>query len=483
MQDLSLANTSAVSDASLKTTASGHRVLSVDQFVLEEELGSGSFGTVYRARDLVLDRTCAVKKIDMDETSDDIEEIQREITILAECHDDRITRYYGSFVNGYKLWIIMEFLGGGSCLELLRISHGLSEPAIAWILTELLHGLDYLHTNGKIHRDIKAANILVAEDGAVKIADFGVAAKLSSNLSRRNTFVGTPFWMAPEVIGQEDYTYSADIWSVGITAMELANGEPPLSHLSPMKVIFFIARNPPPMLSSVFSREFRDFVGQCLRKSPGERSSIASLLQHKFLAKASKKELLRFVKDRQALRVPKPALPIPATVSDYVNMTSTDDDDDWDFDTVKPEALLSSPAAVPPSPSLLASTSSASSRRSRESDEPPSPIPSPQQLPTESRISTIKTIQETMRDRRGPLLRIFTHAAQRFDDPTLAEIADALMVEPLTMEVENYLVKKIGRVAVDKLDIRPKDNHRRLDQVEDILLAKWLAEVQKRHKT
>lgn len=475
MRDLSLANSSSASDASLRTTASGHRILSVDQFVLEEELGTGSFGTVYRARDLVLDRTCAVKKIDMDETSDDIEEIQREISILAECHDPRITRYFGSFVNGYKLWIIMEYLGGGSCLDLIKVSRGLPESAIAWIIAELLRGLDYLHTNGKIHRDIKAANILVSEDGAVKIADFGVATQLSNNLSRRNTFVGTPFWMAPEVINQEDYTYSADIWSLGITAMELANGEPPLSHLHPMKVIFYIPRNPPPMPSSAFSREFRDFVGQCLRKSPAERSSISSLLKHRFLAKASRRDLTKLVDKRLAMKVTKSSTPIPATMSSSSNFdSSADDDDDWDFDTVKPES-------APTSSGSSGSSLNASATQNKASVL--SPIPSPQPGQKERRkTDTIKTIQETMRDRRGPLLRIFSHAAQKFDDQTLAEIADVLSIEPLTMESETYLVKKIGRVAVDKLDIKPKDNHKRLDPVEDILLTKWLAEAQKRHK-
>ena len=451
------------SNISLRTTASGHRILSADQFILEEELGTGSFGTVYKARDLVLEQVCAIKKVDMDASGDDIEEIQREISILAECNDPRITRYYGSFVNGYKLWIIMEYLGGGSCLDLVKSTRGISESATAWILAELLRGLQYLHANGKIHRDIKAANILISEDGAVKIADFGVATQLSNNLSRRNTFVGTPFWMAPEVIGQEDYTFSADVWSLGITAMELAKGEPPLAHLHPMKVLFFIPKNPPPVLPSQYSREFRDFVAQCLQKSPHDRATINELLKHRFLAKASRNELTKLVKQRLAQKRPSSKAPIPLTVSTpSTDETFDDDADDWDFDTVKPRASPAVEASPKPAPIQAISAV-------------PSPIPSPN-MKAET-IDTIKTIQSS--DLRGPLARIFAHAAHKFHDSALTEVAETLSVEPLTMEAENYLVKKIGRVAVDKLNVRPKEN-KRLDQVEDILLSKWLDEARKR---
>ncbi|KAG8760245.1 hypothetical protein FRC11_000678 [Ceratobasidium sp. 423] len=171
------------------------------QYTLLEKLGTGSFGTVYKATDKT-GHVVAIKQIDLEDTDDDISEIQQEIAHLAQCDSDYVTRYYGSFVKGYKLWIIMEYLAGGSCLDLLKPGV-FPEAQIAVLIRELLFGLDYLHTEGKIHRDIKAANVLLSASGRVKLADFGVAAQLSTTL--RHTFVGTPFWMAPEVIRQAGY--------------------------------------------------------------------------------------------------------------------------------------------------------------------------------------------------------------------------------------------------------------------------------------
>jgi serine/threonine-protein kinase 24/25/MST4 len=275
------------------------RYLSANQFEVYEQIGKGGFGVVYRGLDRVTKKPVAIKEIDL-ESTDNLDDLQREIGILSQCHLDQITRYHGCFVKGYKLWIVMEYLDGGSCSDLLRPGP-LKEKYIAILLRELLLALSYLHEKGRIHRDIKAANILLNTKGNVKIADFGVSTQLSSNLSRRHTFVGSPYWMSPEVILEEDYDFKADIWSLGITAIELATGKPPLSEIPPMKVLFQIPENHPPQLAgNQWSTDFKEFISMCLQKNPKERPSARRLLKSRFISYAGRNSALReLVKRKQ----------------------------------------------------------------------------------------------------------------------------------------------------------------------------------------
>ncbi|KEQ58123.1 Pkinase-domain-containing protein [Aureobasidium melanogenum CBS 110374] len=308
-----------------------------DDYHMLEELGSGSFGVVYKAVEKATGDLVAIKHIDLEGSDDDIQEIQQEIALLSTCSSEHVTRYKASFVRGVKLWIVMEYLGGGSCLDLLK-SGPITEAQIAIIMRELLLGLDYLHNTGKIHRDIKAANVLLSSSGRVKIADFGVAAQLTNIQSQRLTFVGTPFWMAPEVIQEAGYDFKADIWSLGITAMELANGEPPHSQVHPMKVLFLIPKEKAPRLEGgTWSREFRDFVALCLNKDADTRPTAKTLLKHKFIQRAGRVDSLKLLVDRARNRIANEKKDRLRYYEQTLHeLHAPNEDDDWVFDTVRP---------------------------------------------------------------------------------------------------------------------------------------------------
>jgi len=252
-------------------------------FDLVEEIGKGSYGTVHRAILKENNLEVAIKKV---QVADELHEIIKEIAIMQQCESPFVVRYYGSYFANQSLWIVMEFCGGGSISDILRSrKQTLKEESISVVLSDTLKGLEYLHTQRKIHRDVKCGNILLTNDGLSKLADFGVAGQLTETQSKRDTLIGTPFWMAPEVIQEIGYDCLADIWSLGITSIEMAEMKPPYSDLHPMRAIFLIPLNPAPTFSKPEERsqEFIDFVKLCLDKNPSQRATATELLQHNFI--------------------------------------------------------------------------------------------------------------------------------------------------------------------------------------------------------
>ncbi|XP_019854927.1 PREDICTED: serine/threonine-protein kinase 24-like [Amphimedon queenslandica] len=251
-------------------------------FTRLKKIGKGSLGEVFKGIDIKSKEVLSFKIIELEEPEVEIDDIPREISVQPECDSPYIAKYYGSYVKETKLWIVMEYLGGGSALDLMQPGP-VEEVYIATILREVLHGLDYLHTQGKLHRDIKASNVLFSTTGQVKLTDFGVAGQLTDTMNKRNTIVERPFWMAPEVITRTVYDTKADIWSLGITAIELAQGQPPHADLHPIRALFLIPKSNPPELLGNYSESFKEFIAICLNKDPNNRPSARDLLHHKFM--------------------------------------------------------------------------------------------------------------------------------------------------------------------------------------------------------
>ncbi|KAJ3416677.1 Serine/threonine-protein kinase 25 [Chytridiales sp. JEL 0842] len=313
-------------------------------FEKTERIGRGSFGEVYKGIKKSTKEVVAIKVLDLDTDDDDILDVQKEITVLSHCESEHITRYHGSYLVGTKLWVVMDFAAGGSLRSILK-SGPIEERHIAIIIREVLSALVYLHKSVKIiHRDIKAANILLTDEGKVKLCDFGVAGQITMNCARRHSFVGTPYWMAPEIIMRSQYDFKADIWSLGITVIELATGNPPFADQDPRRAIFLIPRSRPPQLEGNFSPLIKEFISLCLIEEPEQRPSAEDLLKSRFIRNASRgtADLKEILTRHEAWKLTSPDYHPEGQFGDGDANDDSDpefeNDDDWIFETLKSNA-------------------------------------------------------------------------------------------------------------------------------------------------
>ncbi|CAR65769.1 DEHA2E04994p [Debaryomyces hansenii CBS767] len=409
----------------------GIRIQSADELQVCEEVGRGGFGVVYRGVIKATNEEVAIKQIDLENEQTDLFEVNKEIMIISECRLSQITQYYGCFVNHYKLWVIMEYVNGGSLFELLKPGAVTDENVISIIAKEILIALEYLHDQGKIHRDLKSQNILLNQTGEVKLTDFGVSTQLSSNFSRRNTTVGTPYWMAPEVILNNNggHSYKADLWSLGCCVYELFTGKPPLqNHFSPMKALRQISRchyeNNFAELIGLddleISGSFKDFLCSCFIIEPKERFSATKLLKHKFITNVSlsdndKKKIVKKLItnkrrwDQENHVIQKQNYYVPTEIRNNQKKWNENELDEqktihFDFSSIQESASENPIIQYPPSPTASQKSSRESSLSptsdSKETNQDP-PLP---KLNYQS-LSKINTKQENLKKTIEPELR------------------------------------------------------------------------------
>ncbi|KAM9373605.1 nik-related protein kinase [Phaethornis superciliosus] len=323
-------------------------------FELVQVVGNGTYGQVYKGRHVKTGQLAAIKVMNVTENEE--EEIKLEINMLKKySHHRNIATYYGAFVKKSpagqddQLWLVMEYCGAGSVTDLVKKTKGncFKEDWIAYICREVLRGLAHLHAHHVIHRDIKGQNVLLTENAEVKLVDFGVSAQLDRTIGRRNTFIGTPYWMAPEVIACEEnpdstYDYRSDLWSLGITAIEMAEGAPPLCDMHPMRALFLIPRNPPPKLKSrKWSKKFLNFVESCLVKNYLHRPSTETLLKHSFIRDMQNERQVRIMLKDHLDRTRKKKGEKEETDYDYSG--SEEEDDDLNEDEGEPSSIVNLP--------------------------------------------------------------------------------------------------------------------------------------------
>lgn len=256
--------------------------MSPNEYHLNKLLGCGAFGEVYQAIHKKSRLHYAIKIVDFEETLD-VRRFLAEIQTLSKIRSEYLNRYYQTFQDGTKMWIVLEYCEGGLCYDLIKGTGPLSEDVASYVIKNVLLGADYLHQQNRIHRDIKLANVLITRNGHIKLGDFGVSTEISYSQKYHMTVIGTPHWMAPEMLKGSGYDYKADVWSIGITAFELLTGHAPTHGLSVGDALSKITTVDPLKLQGNFSDRSKSFMECCLVKDPEYRPGASVLLQHRYI--------------------------------------------------------------------------------------------------------------------------------------------------------------------------------------------------------